>query len=143
MSASEAAAIPVFAALKPRDRDRVLADATVRTYAPGATLVREGEQSVFLYFIASGHALVSTASEGGLRTLGPGDFFGELGMIERHPRTATVVAEDEVTVVIVGAWEFRELLETHPEMAVPMVFGLVSRLHGLVHDHADEDDAPA
>ncbi len=47
---------------------------------------------------------------------------------------------DEVTCVMVPAWEFRSLLEEHPEMAVPMVYGLVSRLHGLApHEHADGD----
>jgi len=140
MSASEVESIPVFAALKPRDRDKVLGNATVRTYAPGATLVQEGEQSLYMYFIAQGHARVATTSEGQRGTLGPGEFFGELGLLERHPRTATVVAEDELTVVIVSAWELRGLMKEHPEMAVPMVYGLVSRLHGLAHhEHPDEE----
>ena len=52
MSSSEAAHIPIFATLKGRDRDKVLGNATQRTYAPGATLVAEGERSVNLFFIA-------------------------------------------------------------------------------------------
>ena len=141
MSGADAAAsIPVFAALKSKDRDKVLGNVTHRTYAPGATLVQEGERSLNLFFIASGTARVATAHEGQRATLGPGDFFGELGLIERHPRTASVVAESEVTCVMVPAWEFRSLLDEHPEMAVPMVYGLVARLHGLApHEHADGD----
>jgi CRP/FNR family transcriptional regulator, cyclic AMP receptor protein len=142
MSAADAARIPVFAALKSRDRDKVLGNATQRTYAPGATLVAEGEVSVNLFFIASGRARVTVAGEGQRAMLGPGDFFGELGLIERHPRTASVIAEDEITCVMVPAWEFRGLLEEHPEMAVPMVYGLVSRLHGLAHHEHGGGHAP-
>jgi len=143
MSAPDAGSIPVFATLKGRDRDRVLGNATQRTYAPGATLVQEGEQAVNLFFIAKGHARVVTAEEGQRGEMGPGDFFGELGLIERHPRTATVTAIDEVTVVMVSAWEFRTLLEDHPQMAVPMVYGLVSRLHGLARHEHDHEHEPA
>jgi len=133
--------IPIFAALR-KDRPAALDSAMQRTYAPGATLIQEGEASSFLYFIASGTAVVSTAAEGQRAVLGPGDFFGELGLIQQHPRSATVVARDELTVVIVGAWEFRGFLEQHPEMAVPMVYGLVSRLHGLQpHEHEHEPTA--
>ena len=135
MNLSQVARIPVFAALK-KDRAKVLEGATERTYAPGATLVKEGEASSFLYFISSGHAVVSTAAEGRRTVLGPGDFFGELGLIEHHPRSATVVAQDELTVLVVGAWEFRDLIERNPEMAVPMVYALVARLHGLL-DHEE------
>ena len=63
MSSSEAAHIPIFAALSSKDRDKVLNNATLRTYAPGATLVAEGERSLNLFFIASGHARVDTAGE--------------------------------------------------------------------------------
>ncbi len=143
MSEADAARIPVFAALKSKDRGKVLGNATQRTYAPGATLVAEGEVSVNLFFIASGRARVATASEGQRAMLGPGDFFGELGLIERHPRTASVIAEDEVTCIMVPAWEFRSLLAEHPEMAVPMVYGLVSRFHGLTHHEHHGGDHPA
>ena len=141
MSSSKAADIPIVATLKGRDRDKVLGNATQRTYAPGATLVAEGERSVNLFFIVSGHARVATAAQGQRATLGPGDFFGELGLIEMHPRTATVVADDEVTCVMVPAWEFRDVLAEHPQMAVPMVYALVGRLHGMApHHHPGEDD---
>ena len=143
MSSSEAAGIPTFAALKGRDRDNVLGNLTQRRYGKGATVVAEGEDSVDLYFIVSGHARVATTHQGARGILGPGEFFGELGLIERHPRTATVVADDELTCVVVDAWEFRALIEKYPAMAVPMLFAVVSRLHAMApHDH-EEDHAPA
>jgi CRP-like cAMP-binding protein len=143
MSSSEAARAPIFAGLSSRDRDKVLGNTTQRTYAKGAVLVQEGERAVDLFIILSGHATVATASEGQRTTLGPGDFFGELGLIERHPRTATVVADDELTCVMLSAWEFRSLLEQHPQMAVPMVYALVARLHRLAPHEHEADDHPA
>lgn len=139
MSAPDASTIPPFSVLSGRDRELVLGNATTRTYAPGATLVAEGEPSVTLFFILDGHARVATRHEGERGLLGPGEFFGELGIVEHHPRTATVTAEDDLTVVMISAWEFRDLLEAHPRMAVPMLFALVSRLHGLApHEHPGE-----
>ena len=67
MSSSEAAHNPIFATLKGRDRDKVLGNATQRTYAPGATLVAEGERSVNLFFILSGHARSRPPSRAGAR----------------------------------------------------------------------------
>ena len=58
-----------------------------------------------------------------------GDFFGELGLIEQHGRTATVIAEDDLTCYLLPAWEFRSLLKEHPEMAVPMLHALIARMH--------------
>ena len=115
----------------------MLGNATQRTYAPGATLVAEGERSVNLFFILSGHARVSTAHEGQRAILGPGDFFGELGLIEMHPRTATVVAEDEITCVLLPAWEFRDVLAEHPrDGRARCSTRLVARLHGMApHEH--------
>ena len=93
-----------------------------------------------LFFIAErARTRSSTAQRGPARDLGPGDFFGELGLIEMHPRTATVVAEDEITCVLLPAWEFRDVLAEHPQMAVPMFFALVGRLHGMApHEHPAE-----
>ena len=71
MSSSEAAHIPIFAALSSKDRDKVLNNATQRTYAPGATLVAEGERSLNLFFIASGHARVDTAERATARPSAP------------------------------------------------------------------------
>ena len=92
-----------------------------------------------LFFIAQRARTGVDRPAGPARDLGPGDFFGELGLIEMHPRTATVVAEDEITCVLLPAWEFRDVLAEHPEMAVPMLFALVGRLHGMApHEHPAE-----
>jgi CRP-like cAMP-binding protein len=135
MSSIDVTTIPVLAALSPKDREAVLWSARQRTYAPGEVVVREGDNALSLFLIASGRARVEQDGHE-LRTLGAGEFFGELGILQQHPRTATVTAIDELTCVLLPAWEFRSLLREHPAMAVPMVEALVARLHGLsAHDH--------
>ena len=133
MRSSDPPEIALFAPLSPKDRERVLAYAKHRTYAPGDVLVTEGESAAHLFVIASGHARVERSGSGALGRLGPGDFFGELALIEEHERTATVVAEDELTCWIIPAWEFRALLKEHPAMAVPMLNVMIARLHGREH----------
>ncbi|HEY3334063.1 MAG TPA: cyclic nucleotide-binding domain-containing protein [Candidatus Limnocylindrales bacterium] len=136
MSNDDAADIPLLAALREKDRAKVLANARRRTFAPGDVVVREGDTSLNLFLVVSGHALVRHDDGVPVAALGPGEFFGELGLVEQHARTATVVAQDELTCILLPAWEFRTLLEEHPEMAVPMVHALIRRLHGLTpHEH--------
>jgi CRP-like cAMP-binding protein len=139
MPEPDADQIPVLAALRPKDRAKVLAGARRRMYAPGDVVVREGDDALNLFLIASGRARVE---QGGtvVGSLGPGEFFGELGILQRHARTATVVAEEELGCVLLPAWEFRSLLEEHPEMAIPMLHSLIARLHGL-SPHAHEGSA--
>ena len=136
MSLPDASRIPILAVLGEKDRESVLENARQRTWAPGATVIREGDSSLNLFLIVRGTALVERAVGGTAVTLGPGAFFGEIGLIEQHARTATVTAAEELTCILLPAWEFRALLETHPEMAVPMVHDLIARLHGMTpHQH--------
>jgi CRP/FNR family transcriptional regulator, cyclic AMP receptor protein len=135
MTAPEAD-IPILAALKAKDREEVLSYARRRTFAPGDVVIREGDSSINLFIVLSGHARVEDATGGPSPELGPGSFFGELGIIEEHPRTATVTAVDALTCLLIPAWEFRSLLNEHPEMAVPMLRVLIARLHRLTpHEH--------
>lgn len=133
MNPGSAASIPLLSVLTPKDRAQVLRSAMERSFGPGATVVREGDPALHLYLVASGHARVERSGKGDVGRLSPGDFFGELGLIEEHGRTATVVAEDELTCILLPAWEFRALLREHPAMAVPMVEALIARLHRTEH----------
>ncbi len=130
MSPSDPDTIPLLAPLGARDRAAVLKFAKQRTYAAGEVVVREGDPALHLYIVTSGHARVERAGQGPVGRIGPGDFFGELALIEEHGRTATVVAEDELRCYLMPMWEFRSLLEEHPKMAIPMLHAKIARLHG-------------
>ena len=129
---SASASIPLLDALPSKVRDELLRSATRRTYREGDMLVREGESALNLFIIASGHARIEHSGAGTVGRFGPGDFFGEIALLdERHgTRTATVVAEDGLSCILIPVWEFKALLEAHPRMAIPMLHKLIARLHG-------------
>jgi CRP-like cAMP-binding protein len=133
MDTQAAANIPLLAVLKPREREQVLRTAREQTYAPGEVVVNEGDPATRLYLISSGRARVEVGGTGKVGTLEAGDFFGELALIEEHGRTATVIADTELTCILISAWEFRASLEEHPEMAIPMLKAIISRLHAREH----------
>ena len=129
MDTKGAASAALLDALPAKARDKVLKNAKRRTYAPGAVVVHEGDSALYLYIVDTGHAKIERADAGLVGRFGPGDFFGELALIEEHDRTATVTAEDELTCYLIPAWEFRALLQEHPALAIPMLHKVIARLH--------------
>jgi CRP-like cAMP-binding protein len=133
------ASIPLLAVLNRRAREQVLRTARDAHYAPGQTVVHEGDPATVLYLIVSGHANVEQEGER-VGHIGPGEFFGELALIEEHGRTATVVAEDDLDCLLISAWEFKASLEEHPQMAIPMLNAIIARLHRREHQTGGADD---
>ena len=132
MDTETAATIPLLAVLKPKAREQVLRTAREQHYQPGELLVGEGDPATRLFLVVSGTARVE---QGGRRVgrIEAGEFFGELALIEEHGRTASVIAETEMTCLAIPAWEFRASLEEHPEMAIPMLNAIIARLHKREH----------
>ena len=120
--------VPLLAGLDRQTRRRLAENGKHRTYAPEDVIVREGSSGTALYIVLRGRARVERSGDT-LGELSPGDFFGELSLIEEHPRTATVVAVDETECLLFSAWEFTALLEEHPQIAVPIMKALIARLH--------------
>ena len=129
------AATPLLSSLDRRTIKRLAQQGKHRTYSPGETIVREGAPASALYIVLSGRAHVERAdgASGPVGQLGPGDFFGELALIEEHPRSATVVADEATDCILFVAWEFTALLKEFPEMAVPLMNALIARLHRREH----------
>jgi CRP-like cAMP-binding protein len=125
--------IPLLAVLDKRARSQVLKEARLVRYAAGDTVVSEGDPATRLYIIVSGHAQVTQRELGLVATLNPGEFFGELALIEGHGRTASVVAADDLECLMISAWEFKASLREHPEMAVPMLETIIARIHRREH----------
>jgi CRP/FNR family transcriptional regulator, cyclic AMP receptor protein len=127
--------VPLLAGLDQRIRRRLAETGKRRTYGPDEEIVREGSTGTALYIVLSGTARVVRGGE----TLGEvvaGDFFGELALIEEHPRSASVIAATETECLLFPAWEFTALLEEHPEIAVPIMRTLITRLHRREHHGA-------
>jgi CRP/FNR family transcriptional regulator, cyclic AMP receptor protein len=121
------AGIPLFAGTGARELDRVARLCTEVRLPAGAVLCREGETGREFFVLESGTVSVQV---GGQRVagLGPGDFFGELALLDAGPRTATVVADTEVRVLVVSRQEFAGLLEQEPHLAVRMLPAIGARL---------------
>jgi CRP-like cAMP-binding protein len=90
-------------------------------------IAREGEPGVGLFVIVDGTAEVTI---GGAKkaTLGPGDFFGEIALLDGGPRTATVTATSDIEMLGLTEWVFRGLMQEHPSIAVKTLQQMASRL---------------
>ena len=117
-------------ALPAKVRDELLENAKQRTYKPGDVIVREGDSALNLFIVATGHARIERAGAGVVGRMGPGDFFGEIALLDDTNRTATIVADEDLTCYLIPVWEFRALLDAYPRMALPMLHKVIDRLHG-------------
>lgn len=114
--------IPLFAELDEQQLRRVATFAAVTEVGPGAHLVDEGDFSYELMVVREGEARVIKGGEEVAR-LGRGDVIGELGVLARELRSATVVAETPMRLVTLSHWDVRRLDKTEPR--------LVERIRGV------------
>jgi CRP-like cAMP-binding protein len=98
-----------------------------RTFAAGETIAEEGKAGRTLIVIESGEVTVSVHGRD-VGRLGPGDAFGEMALIDRSARSATVKADTEVRGYQLPVWSFRPLIESHPEVAWPLLEALAQRV---------------
>jgi CRP/FNR family transcriptional regulator len=119
--------VPLLARVPPKELERLDKRMSSRTFAEGETAVEEGRAGAGFWLIESGEADVSIAGNH-VRKLGPGDYFGEIALIDEGPRSATVVAASELRCRGIAAWEFKGFIGEHPEAAWAVMQTLASRL---------------
>jgi len=122
------ASVPLTAGLEERVRRRLAGIGRVRTYPDGTMIVEEGATGTALYIVVSGRARIVRGGET-IGEVAPGEFFGELALIEDHPRSASAIADGDTECLLFPAWEFTALLAEHPELAVPIMRTLIARMH--------------
>jgi CRP/FNR family cyclic AMP-dependent transcriptional regulator len=108
--------VPIFSDLDKKELDRIAASMKQRTFNQGETVTAEGQTGIGFFVIDSGEAKVTIGGEE-RRRLGPGDYFGEVALLNESPRTATITAETELRCYGMTSWEFRPLVETHGSIA--------------------------
>ena len=116
-----------FSACSRKDLRKVAKMSEDRRVAAGTTIVNEGENGTEFFVILDGTVSVSRESRQ-IATLGPGSAFGELALLVDAPRNATVVADTDVGLVVVGQHEFEGLLDEAPGFARKMLAGTAHRL---------------
>jgi CRP-like cAMP-binding protein len=108
MDAQELAKIPLFSDLSEQDLEAVATYADEATVSEGKHLVDEGGYAYDLWAIIEGKAQVIVGGET-VAELGPGDFFGEAGVLEKQQRNATVVAKTRMRLVTLTGWDLRRM----------------------------------
>ena len=119
--------VPLFAEADKKFLDRLAGEFIERTYAPGETITEEGEAGRTFVVIESGEATVTVHGQE-VGKLGPGESFGEMALIDKSARSATVKADSEVHGYQLPVWSFRPLVESHPEMAWALLEALAQRV---------------
>lgn len=108
--------VPLFSDLKSKELKRVSRAMIEKRAEPGQTITEEGKKGVGFFVIESGTARVLVGGEE-KRTLGPGDYFGEIALITDAPRTATVTADTPLRCWALAPWDFRPLVEENAKVA--------------------------
>jgi len=121
------AQVPLFSMLPKKELNRLAREAHDRTFPAGTVLTDEQEVGVTFGVIVAGRAAVSVRGRP-VRTLGPGDYFGEMALIDRSYRSATITAETELRCLMFVAWVFRPFAVEHPESAWALLEMMVQRV---------------
>ena len=119
--------VRLFAAVDDRFLERLADEFMTRSFAAGETLAEEGESGRTLIVIETGRVTVTVHGEE-VGQLGPGDAFGEMSLIDRSARSATVKADTDVHAYQLPVWSFRPLIEGHPEVAWSLLEALAERV---------------
>jgi CRP/FNR family cyclic AMP-dependent transcriptional regulator len=119
--------VPLFAAVDRKQLSKLVERMSERTFAEGESAVEEGRGGAGFWLIESGDANVSIGGRS-VRTLGPGDYFGEIALIDDGLRSASVVAATDLTCRGIAAWEFKAFITEHPEAAWAIMQTLARRL---------------
>lgn len=128
--------VPLFSTLTQAQAESVADLVIKRRFKRGECIVEQGEKSNFLAIVLTGRARVVTSDARGreviLATMNPGDYVGEMSLIDNQPHSATVRAEVQTDVLMLARPEFARCLSENTSMAYAVMKGLVQRLR-----HAD------
>ena len=126
--------VPLFAALEANELETLASMFDVKSVGEGTTLVREGAAGYSFYVLLEGAATV-TVGEETLATYGPGDFFGETGILDGARRNATVTTTTSAQLLVMFGTEFRVLEQQHPSIAARLRDATEQRKRELVAVH--------
>ena len=123
--------VPLFAGISAESMSRLAAVAGEQDFASGQFIVRQGQVGTGLYVIVDGAVNVIRGADDVVATLNPGEFFGELSVIDQQPRNASVQATRPTVVLAVASWDLLALLEKDPALALNMIKGLAARVRAV------------
>ncbi len=119
--------VPLFAQCTKKELAGIAAITSGATVEPGRVLCRQGAVGREAFVIVRGHADVTIGGQPAA-ALGPGDFFGEMALLDGGPRVGTVTAVTAMELLVLSRSEFRQLIEENPTVAMRMLAGIATRL---------------
>jgi CRP-like cAMP-binding protein len=124
------AAAPLLEGLDAAGLDRIAARTVEVAFTDGHVIARQGEVGTGFFIIAAGGARVVRDGET-IATLGPGDFFGELSVLDGQPRVAQVLAQGDTTCLALATWDLEAIINEQPSVGLALLRGLAGRLRAL------------
>jgi CRP-like cAMP-binding protein len=124
------AAVPLFAACSKKDLQKIARASDEVTIEKGRAIVQEGTTGREAFVLLEGTATVERKGNR-VATLGPGQYFGELALLDHGPRTATVIADTQLQVLVLGQREFSGVLDDVPGLAHKLLAALATRIREL------------
>jgi CRP-like cAMP-binding protein len=128
------AAARLFDGVDAEGMDRIAAVAVEVEFPADHVIARQGEIGTGFFVIVDGGVRVVRDGET-IATLGPGDFFGELSVLDGRPRIAQVVADGPTTCLALASWDFEAVLLAEPRVSLSILRGLAGRLRDLTEAH--------
>jgi CRP/FNR family cyclic AMP-dependent transcriptional regulator len=119
--------VGLFSSLDDKDLASLADEFNERRFAPGETIALEGAGGLMFFVVESGEASVDVHGES-VGSLGPGDSFGEIALIDRRPRTASVTAKTDLVTYGLPVFVFRPFVEARPDVAWKLLEEMANRL---------------
>jgi len=121
------ARVPIFGNCSPDEIQAIAAVAQESFFQPGQIIVTQGTPGQAFYLVLEGRVEILRDNKS-LGAFGPGDFFGEMSLLDQAPRSATIRALDQTQCLMLSSWDFKALLEKYPSIAVKLLEVLSRRL---------------
>jgi CRP/FNR family cyclic AMP-dependent transcriptional regulator len=126
------AKVSLFSDLQESDLDALANRTVIKTFPKNTVLINEGDRTDSLYLILSGSVKVYASDEEGkeilLNLIGPGEYFGELSLIDEEPRSASVMTIESAKMVIISRDDFMECLQNNFAIAISLLKVLTRKL---------------
>ena len=123
--------VKLFSGLSEKNIRRLAKRFKERSYKKGDTIVKQGETGVGLFVIVTGSVSIRKKTAGGddfeVAVSGPGDFVGEMAVLDDAPRSASVLAIEDTDCLALVSWDFKSLMQEHPEIALEILPVVVQR----------------
>lgn len=128
----------LFSELNPTDTDILTSHGTTRSYPANSILINEGDDTDSLYVVLEGEVKVYASDTAGkeviLNILGPGEYFGELALVDSEPRSASVKTMQATKVMVIAKHDFKKVLAEHPDIAFNMIQSLARQVRELTNN---------